>query len=121
MTVPLYSYDSAFQGLIPERSALKLERDGLAKLVRHPKNGRIARVVRHKRPGEPTATTLRDHMGKAYSFKHDIGDGHKPWALRPLAGRVARGDESHELHLAPDSLRPIFLRVLTDCLVGSSS
>jgi hypothetical protein len=37
--------------------------------------------------------------------------------LKPLTGRIARNDESHECHLAPESLRPIFLRVLTDCLV----
>ncbi len=37
MTVPLYSYEQEFQGYIPERYALKLERNGLAKLVRHKK------------------------------------------------------------------------------------
>ena len=30
---------------------------------------------------------------------------------------VARNDNSHEYHLAPRSLRPIFIRVLLDCLV----
>jgi hypothetical protein len=42
MTIPLYSYDLAFQGMIPERTALRMERDGQAKLVRHKKGG-IAR------------------------------------------------------------------------------
>ena len=34
MTVPLYSYEDEFQGHIPERYALKLEREGVARLVR---------------------------------------------------------------------------------------
>jgi hypothetical protein len=37
MTVPLYSYDSAFLGIARERNVLKLERDGLAKVIRHKK------------------------------------------------------------------------------------
>jgi hypothetical protein len=32
VTVPLYSYEQEFQGYIPERYALKLERNGVAKL-----------------------------------------------------------------------------------------
>ena len=60
---------------------------------------------------------MRDHMGKAYSWKQPLDDGHQPWALRPLVGHVARNDQSHECHLAPASLRPIFIRVLLDCLV----
>ena len=49
MTVPLYSYDQAFQGFVQERRVLKLERDGLAKIVRHPK-GRIARAATRRVP-----------------------------------------------------------------------
>ena len=118
MTVPLYSYDHAFQGYIPSRIALQMEADGLAQLVREKRGKRkIRRVVMHRRAGEPHATTLRDYMGKAYSWEQRLDDGHQPWALRPLAGRVASGDASHEYHLAPTSLRPIFVRVLLDCLV----
>jgi hypothetical protein len=51
VTVPLYSYEQEFQGYIPERYALKLERNGVAKLVRH-KKGSINRVVLHRRPGD---------------------------------------------------------------------
>ena len=119
MTVPLYSYEHEFQGHIPERYALKLEREGIAKLVRH-KKGSINRAVLYRRPGDPKPTTLRDHMGKAYSWEQPLDDGHQPWALRPLVGHLARGDASHEYHLAPRSLRPIFTRVLLDCLVEAS-
>jgi hypothetical protein len=31
MTVPLYSYEQEFQGYIPERYVLKLERNGIAR------------------------------------------------------------------------------------------
>ncbi len=115
MTIPLYAYDLSFRGLVPERWILKLERDGLAKVVRH-KKGYIARAVLYKRPGEPESPTVRDYMGKGYSFKHHLDDGHRPWALRPLSGRAHRGDQNIEFNLAPDSVRPIFLRVLLDCL-----
>ena len=120
MTVPLYSYDLSFRGLVPERIILKLERDGLAKVVRH-KKGKIARAVMHKRPGDPDPPTIRDYMAKGYSFKHHLGDGHRPWALKPLVGRVSRDDQCHEYHLAPARLRPIFLRVLLDCMVPAAA
>ena len=114
VTVPLYSYDSAFLGLVRERNVLKLERDGLAKIVRQ-RTGRIARAVMYKRPGDPMPTTVRDYLGKAYSFRHHLDDGHQPWSLKPL-GDHNRRDASIEFHLAPDCVRPIFLRVLLDCL-----
>jgi hypothetical protein len=119
MTIPLYSYDLAFQGLVPERRVLKLERDGLAKIVRH-KKGRISRAVMYKRPGDPERTTMRDHMGQAYSYRHELDDGHQPWALRPLGHRI-KSDQSFEYNLAPACTRVIFMRVLLDCLVGGAA
>ncbi len=56
MTVPLCSFDHEFHGYIPERYALKLERNGVAKLVRH-KKGSLNRVILHRRPGEPVEST----------------------------------------------------------------
>ncbi len=108
-----------WSGSTPERYALKLERQGIAKLVRH-KKGSINRVVLHRRPGDPKPTAPRDYVGTAYSWEQRLDDGHQPWALRPLAGRVGRNDHSHEFHLAPASLRPIFRRVLLDCLVEAA-
>lgn len=119
MAVPLYTYELEYRGTVPERRVLKLERDGLAKVVRH-KKGRIARAIMYRRPDEPEATVLRDYMGTGYSFKHHLDDGHRPWALKPLTGHINRGDQSLEYHLAPDCVRPIFLRVLLDCLVESA-
>jgi len=119
MTIPLYSYDHEFQGFVPERRILQLERDGLAQVVRH-KKGRIARAIMRRRSNDPHPATLRDHMGKAYSFRQDLDDGHRPWSLKPLTGRVFREDQNIEYHLAPESLRPIFLRVLLDCVVQAA-
>ena len=115
MTVPLYSYDLAFLGDVPERYVLRLERDGLAKIIRK-RTGSIARAVNYRRPGDPAPTTVREYMGTGYSCRHFLDDGHRPWALKPLAGRIYRGDQSVEFHLAPASMRPIFLRVLLDCI-----
>jgi hypothetical protein len=120
MTVPLYSYDFSFRGVVPERTALKLEREGVAKIVRMRK-GRIARVVMRKRPSDPDPPTLDDYMGQGYSFKHYLHDGHRPWALKPLAHPFSRADQSIEYHLAPECVRPIFLRVLLDCLASAPS
>jgi len=123
MTVPLYSHEQEFQGYIPERYALKLEAHGVAKLVRQKggvRKGVIRRAVMHRRPGDPDPSTVRDYMGKGYSYKHHLEDGHRPWALKPLGGRVSRDDQNVELHLAPDCTRPIFLRVLLDCLVEAA-
>ena len=116
MTVPLYAYDLTFMGLAPERRILKLESNGLAKVVRH-KKGKISRAVMHKRPGDPDVLSVRDYMGKAYSFHQDLDDGHRPWAMKPLAGYASRQDQNIEYHLAPARLRPIFLRVLLDCII----
>lgn len=116
MIVPLYSYDLAFLAFVPERHVLKLEHAGAAKVVRH-KKGRIARAVMYKRPGDPKPTTVRSYVGQPYSFRHHLDDGHTAWALKPLGGYVSRRDQSAEYHLAPDCVRPIFLRVLLDCLV----
>lgn len=120
MTIPLYSYDQCFQGLVPERRVLQLERAGLARVVRH-KKGKIARAIMHKRPGDPEPTRIRDYMGKPYSFKHHLEDGHTPWSLKPLTGRVSRTDQNVEYHLAPESVRPIFIRVLLDCVVRAAA
>jgi hypothetical protein len=39
---------------------------------------------------------------------------------RAATRHVARNDQSHECHLAPASLRPIFVGVLLDCLVEAA-
>ena len=120
MSVPLYAFDQAFEGRISTRVALKWEREGVAMLVREKRGcnkGQIRRAVMRRRPGDPHVTKLRDHMGQAYSYRHELDDGHRPWALRPLGHRI-RHDQSCEFDLAPAETRPIFLRVVLDCLVA---
>src|SRR5664279_1722133 len=108
MPIPLYSHDFAILDFINEKRALRLEKAGYAKLVRH--KGHVNRVVLYRRPDDPQATTVRQYMGTDYSFEQPLGDGHHCWKLRPLQGGNA------ESLLAPPEVRPIFLRVVLDCL-----
>jgi len=120
MTVPLYTFDLSFEGYVPKRLALRMEQDGFARLVRQRggvRKGEIRRAVMNRRAGDPHATKLRDHMGQAYSYRHELDDGHRPWALRPLGHRI-KYDQSCEYNLAPPETRPIFLRVLMDCMAS---
>jgi hypothetical protein len=118
MSVLLYAFDHSFEGRIPVPTALKWESEGIVQLVREKRGrnkGKVRRAVMRRRPGDPHVTTLRDHIGQAYSYRHDLEDGHRPWALRPLGHRI-RNDESCEYDLAPPETRPIFLRVVLDCM-----
>ncbi len=99
--IPLYAADLHLCDWISEQRAIRLERLGLAKVIRHPKKGHIARCVFHRRPGE-SVPRLR---GKAYSHRERLANGHVTWTLRKLG----KGNE----------LRPLFLQVVTDCSVQS--
>jgi hypothetical protein len=113
MSIPLYRYDFALLDFIGQRQALRLERDGCAKLIRH-KKGRIARVVLHRLRSDPRRdTTVRNYSGQAYSFLQELDAGLECWKLRPLQGG------SSDSTLAPPELRPLFLAVVRDCMVGS--
>jgi hypothetical protein len=112
--IPFYSYDGAYIDHVAMRRAERLEALGRAKIVRHRK-GHVNRVVLLRGPGEAHATKLRDYSGQAYSMEQPLPDGHRPWKLRPLQG--GRSD----VYLAPASVRPIFLRVLLDCLTESAA
>ena len=96
--IPLYAADLHLCDWISEQRANRLERLGLAKNVRHPK-GHIARCVLYRRPGE-SVIRLR---GKAYSYRERLANGHVTWTLRKLGKN--------------DELRPLFLQVVTDCMV----
>ena len=98
---PLYTFDGALIAWISQARINRLEKLGLARVLRH-KKGTINRVVMHQRAGEPRPTALRDYLGTRYSFREHLEDGHVAWELR----RLGKGDE----------LRPIFLRVVTECL-----
>ena len=115
MPIPLYTFDFALIDFIGRRHALRLERDGVGKVVRHKKGGTINRVVLYRRACEPRRpATVRDYAGQAYSFEQPLEDGHACWKLRPLQGGRS------ESTLAPPELRPLFLTVLLDCLVPAA-
>lgn len=110
MSIPLYSFEFALIDFIGRRHALRLERDGMAKVVRH-KKGTINRVVLRRRACDPRRpTTVRDYQGQGYSFEQRLDDGHECWKLRPLQGG------SSDSTLAPAALRPVFMAVVLDCL-----
>ena len=83
---------------------------GRAKLVRH-KKGTINRVILHRMPGEPAPMRATDYMGQAYSFRQHLDEGH-----RDAVGTKSLAGGRSESNLAPEEVRPIFLRVLLDCL-----
>jgi hypothetical protein len=107
--IPFYSYDGSYLDHITVKRAARLENSGCARIVRH-KKGHVNRVILLRGKDDPSMTTLRDYQGKQYSFQQPLKDGHRPWKLRPLQG--GRSDTD----LAPEELRPIFIRVLLDCL-----
>jgi hypothetical protein len=111
MPLPLYSSDLGLVDHIEPSRALRLERAGLAKVIRH--KGHINRAVFYRRVNDPLPPNLRCYAGQVYSFEQPLGDGHFCWRLRPLQGGYA------ETTLAPPEVRPIFLRVLLDCLAGA--
>ena len=113
MQIPLYRYDGALIDRISPKHAERLFDIGRAKLVRH-KKGTINRVILHRMPGEPPPIRVTDYMGKRYSFRQSLESGHRCWRLKSLAG-----DQS-ETNLAPEEVRPIFLRVLLDCLAPAA-
>ncbi|MGE5646147.1 MAG: hypothetical protein ACM336_10185 [Acidobacteriota bacterium] len=112
--IPFYSYNGAYIDHIAIKRAERLEQMGRAKVVRHRK-GHVNRVVLLRGKDDPKPTNLRDYQGKVYSFEQPLDDGHHAWKLRPLQGGRS------EVNLAPVSVRPIFIRVLLDCLVGSAA
>ncbi len=109
MPIPLYRYDGALIDWISPSRAERLFTAGDAKLVRH-KKGTINRVILHRTPNETLPMRIADYMGKPYSYRQHLDGGQRCWRLKSL------GDDRGESNLAPEEVRPIFLRVLLDCL-----
>jgi hypothetical protein len=107
--IPFYSYDGSYLDHITIKRAQRLEAMGRVKIVRH-KKGAVNRAILLRGKDDPRVTSLREYQGQAYSFEQQLTDGHQCWKLRPLQGGRS------EVMLAPESLRPIFIRVLLECL-----
>lgn len=111
MDIPLYSYDGSLVCWINQKRLRRLQDCGrISRLVKRSKN-RVTRAILHRMPGEPRPITLRDYIGTNYCFRQHLADGHRCFRLRAL------GDNPREEQdLAPDEVRPIFLRVVLDCI-----
>ncbi len=116
--IPLYCYDGSLVRFIDRKHFRRLVDGGRVRVVMRSK-GRVARAILHRMPGEPRPILLRDLVGTKYSFRQHLANGHYCYKLRALGERYRRGDE--EYNLAPEEVRPIFLRVLLDCLAPATA
>jgi len=69
----------------------------------------------HRRDDDPKPTSPRDYVGTRYAFRQSLKDGHRCYRLRALGDKP----NSDERNLAPESVRPIFLRVVLGCIVSA--
>ena len=102
--IPLYKADGELIDWITPARVERLEKLDLIQIVRH-KKGHVSRCILRQRPGDPPPARLTDYIGTRYSFRERLDNSHICWRLRHLG----HGQE----------LRPIFLRVVTDCVVQS--
>ena len=114
-TIPLYSYEGALLQFITPERLKRLEGLGRVRAVVRRRTGQIARVMLHRLPGDPRPCRPEDYIGTCYSFRQQFSNGRKCWRLRAL------GDKPSETELAPEEVRPIFLRVVLDCLAPASA
>ena len=102
--IPLYNADGELQDKISEQRLKRLQALGLiARVVRHPK-GHVNRAVMFRRETEGRGANLTDYAGTRYSFREHLEGGHIAWSLKQLG----HGDD----------LRPVFLQVVTGCMVN---
>jgi hypothetical protein len=109
--IAVYSCDGELIQWMDEKRVQRLMQCGRVARVVKNRAGRIKRATLYLMPGEPKPSTLRDYMGTNYSFPEYLKDGHRCYRLRGLGD-----DPRAERDLAPEEVRPIFLRVLLDCL-----
>lgn len=108
--IALYNADGELIDRISARRLEKLQTLGrIARVVRHRK-GHINRAIQVRLPGEGRAMQPADYIGTRYSSRQRLDQGRVCWRLRAL------GDKPSETDLAPAEVRPMFLRVLLDCL-----
>ncbi len=113
--IAVYNCDGELLQWMDEKRVRRLMECGRVARVVKNRVGRIKRATLHLMAGEPKPSTLRDYVGTNYSFREYLKDGHRCYRLRSL-GDNPRADRD----LAPEEVRPIFLRVLLDCIVPSA-
>jgi hypothetical protein len=110
---PIQSFhpDGSFERFRSLDSALYLESTGKAVLKRNRKKHVVAVFLSQENAGHPLR---RDGLcNTKYSYRERLPDGHSCHDLKRLNG--ARQGLSY----APPEVRPIFLAVLTSCLVSA--
>ena len=109
--IPLYTCDGEILQSIDSHRLERLTDLGrLSRVVRN-RAGYVMRAYLRRMPDEPKPSTLRDYLGTRYSFQQRLENGLRCHRLRSL------GDNPFaERELAPAEVRPIFIRVLLDCL-----
>lgn len=102
MHVPLFSAAGRPLDPVPVRVFERMQDDGrIARVIRR-RDGTIARAYLRPRDASEVPARISSYMGQRYSYLERLPSG-QTWVLR----RLGRGSE----------LRPIFLKVLSDCLV----
>ena len=104
--VPVYRLDGAVERWMTSKGVLALERADKVTVVRNRK-GVPLRAFR-RREDKSTNLSTSVYQGTRYSYRERLLDGHVCHDLTRLDGK-RRG-----INYAPESVRPIFLQVLSD-------
>ncbi len=101
--IPYYGTDNRLQDWITPERAIKMQRTGMVRAIRTGK-GEIVRCIRLRHKEEAKQPTVTSYRGQKYSFREPLANiPAGVWRFKKLG----RGSE----------LRPVFVKVLTDCLV----
>ena len=112
MNIPIYTIEGHCAGTRALKVVEALLLTNRVIVIRNRK-GNITRAFYRKLDGcTPIARTI--YTGTKYSFREKLPSGHQCHDLKRLDG--SRGGVNY----APKSLRPIFLTVLTSCLVEAT-
>lgn len=101
--IPFYAADGRQLGVRTPEAAKRLIASGYAKAAYGRKGHLRAIWIPHEDGGTPVVNNVPN--GTSYSYREHLDTGHQVWALR----RLGKGEQ----------LKPIFTRVLADCLVVS--
>ena len=98
--IPIYAADGRSLGFRSIEAANRLVANGFVEAV-HGRKGHL-KAIQLKQPDGASAITTHVRAGTRYSFREHFENGTAAWTLK----RLGKGND----------LRPIFLRVVTDCL-----
>jgi hypothetical protein len=113
--IAVYNHDGELVQWMDEKRLRRLIACGRVTRVVKNRSGRIKRASLHRMPGEPKPSMLRDYVGTKYSFRQHLKDGSHCYRLRGLGDNPLT-----ERELAPEEVRPIFLRVVLECLASGA-